>query len=132
MLEKIEDELATCVVQFEAKACYWEYEIVVSDQRKIEVHSMKVDGKNFLEFEDPYDGKLAGSIDIKVFRSLKKQKLVLETGERMELIVEYSNLHSDRKSEMKVKLPVPDTKRIRTERTENGLDVFIAPTLVYI
>jgi hypothetical protein len=132
MIESIEDNVASYQVKFKAKPCFWEYRVALSQHRKIEIHSMNIDGKGFLDFEDAFDIKLAGTLDLKVFRSSETKKLVSAMAENMELVIEYSNLHSDRKSEMKITLPVPSLKEVQTEKTEDGLEAVIAPTLIYI
>lgn len=126
------EEVVTGSIEFNSKECFWEYEIALSDQRKIEIHDLRIDGKEILEFQPVYDSLLADKVALKVFRSKLSKKIYEEMDRQMELILEYSNLHSERKSELTIKLPAPDVTRIHTQNTEDGGAISVAPTLVYI
>ena len=133
MLEDIgESELAEITAEFAAKDCYLEYEIALPAQRKIEIKSLKVDGKGLVDFEEPYEKLMAGTVKLNVFRSTKPIRIKAEFDEPLELIVEYSNLHSEQINEMNIKLPSPDVKRIQTQQLDNDETVYLAPTLVYV
>ncbi|MFT5780053.1 MAG: hypothetical protein ACI837_003014 [Crocinitomicaceae bacterium] len=126
-----ENKLAEYSIDFEARSCYWQYNIAFSAQYKIEVKGLNIELSNH-PYEGPVEEELPNGTKVKVFTSDQEYKLVNFQERPAELSVKYNNIHADRDSELRIKLPLPNALGVQSGHDLNGKEVHFAPTLIYV
>ncbi len=126
-----EKGIANYEVNFAARKCFWRYKILVPIEYKINLIEMKIQTSGELEFKDAHEETLSNGMKVNVFTSTTENMLRDTLTEKLELVLKYNNLHSERISEMVVNLPASDPKGLETIEVNNN-SVHYASTLINI
>lgn len=123
-------ELPVFKVSFIAKATYWQYAVVVSQDKKITVQDIGIESVN----GEPYLGpikKIVGSDLADLFTSPNIIKLHQKARAGPILKMHYKNDFSDIVLELDIKMPQPDVSKTITKK-ENNKSLFYSQTIIYV
>lgn len=119
-------------IDFEARAIYWQYQVIVSDSRRIKVSSMEIIGSQDEVYAGPIEETLIGGQIANVFTSSKPLKLQKELLKNPELKLSYTDKFSNQNKEMKIKLPNPNPVYLKTYYNQENEKSFCTTTIVYV
>ncbi len=115
-------------LRFEARAAFWEYLIVISEDKRIEVQKMTIDST---EYSDPKKQIVLDDKTAYVFSSKKAIKLLQRPPQFAALKIQYTNQFSDTISELEIKMPVPSTASV-ISKTKNNERTYHTQTIIYV
>ncbi len=118
-------------LQFNVKSVFWQYQIVVPSNRKIQVLEMEVLDADTKPFSGPEQKTIVGGQEAKIFTSSSPKELQNSLENPPSLNIIYSNDFSNRKNELEIKLPNFETDQI-VKLDEGGNSSFIATRIVYV
>ena len=119
-------------IDFKARNVFWQYQIVVSKSRKIQVHDMTISGINDEKYQGPTDQQIIGGQTAQVFITSDPLQLQNKLEKNPQLQVTYSNDFSQRKNQMEIKLPNPDAEQVKKYNQGENEGSFFSTTIVYV
>jgi hypothetical protein len=119
-------------INFNARSVFWQYQVIVQKNRKIQVSEMSVSGISDETYEGPLKQEVIGGQTAEVFTTSIPLKLhnVLENNPQLK--VTYSNEFSNRKNELEIKLPNPDVEQLRKYNQGKNEGSFFSSTIIYV
>jgi hypothetical protein len=117
---------------FSARKSYWQYQVVINPNRKIESSSLTIEGVLSETYENPSPKVLPGGNKAMVFTSSKPLKLADRLQNYPKLTVKYKFNYSNQAHELEIKLPTPELLSMRKyEDGEDGMS-FLSTTIVNV
>lgn len=126
--ENTEPQLA---VHFETKSTFWQYAVVIHEDKKINVLELNIEEEGAASYEDDGTKILAGGTEALVFTSQNEKKLVQKPKEHPLLTMRYTNEYSDTLMELDLKMPAPKPFPLVVEEQENE-KVYYSQTIIYV
>lgn len=120
------------IINFSARHVFWQYQVVVSTSRKIQVHEMNISGMNEEKYQGPVNQEIIGGQTAQVFITSSPLQLQDKLEQNPYLQVTYSNDFSNRKNQMEIKLPSPDVEQIKKYNQGENEGSFFSSTIVYV
>ena len=117
---------------FNARAVYWQYRVVVREERKIEVVDMKISGMHEEAYQGPEKQQIIGGQVAQVFTTTTPVQLRNKLKTNPQLQLTYSNDFSDRKKQLEIKLPNPDVEGLKKYSRGEYEGSFLLSTIVYV
>ena len=130
-LPMVNEEEATFSLDFKTRSVFWQYQVVVSDMRKIQVQDLKVTGTDKTVFDGPVSRSIVGGQNAKVFTSPQPLPLFKVPGQSPQLEIAYTNDFSNRKNRLEIKLPNPETEDL-IQVEEGGKKSLLTTTIIYV
>ncbi|GAA3591237.1 hypothetical protein Q4Q39_15875 [Flavivirga amylovorans] len=119
-------------VNFESRATFWEYVVVVPKDKKIEIQKMSIESVDSEQYIGPEKKiVLKGQEASTVFTSTNAIKLYQKPEKHAILKIQYTNQFSDTLQELDMKMPVPGVSSIITEN-ENNENSYYSQTIIYV
>lgn len=118
-------------VGFQARATYWRYAIVISEDKNITIQDMTLLGVNKEQYSGPTIENIIGGKESNVFTSTKVLKLHQKMKETPMLKIIYNNDFSDTVLELDMKMPIPKVSSIITKK-ENNENLLYSQTIIYV
>lgn len=119
-------------INFNTRSVFWEYQVVVQKNRKIKVIEMNISGLNDEKYLGPVEQEIIGGQIAQVFTTSNPLPLKNKLEESPQLQVIYSNDFSNRKNQMEIKLPNPNTEQIKKYNQGENKGSFFSSTIVYV
>ncbi|PHR46556.1 MAG: hypothetical protein COA32_10455 [Fluviicola sp.] len=119
-------------INFNARNVFWQYQVVVSKSRKIQVHDMNISGIKDEKYQGPVDQEIIGGQTAQVFITSSPLQLQNKLEQNPQLQVTYSNDFSNRKNQVEIKLPNPDVEQIKKYNQGENEGSFFSSTIVYV
>jgi len=126
-----ENTIPSLKVNFESRATFWEYVIIVSEDKKIMVQDMIIENEESEQYIGPEKRIVMGSKISNVFTSTNTIRLSQKTSKHSILKIKYTNHFSDTLLELDMKMPAPSVASIITKK-ENNEDIFYSQTIIYV
>lgn len=117
-------------ISFNARATYWQYQVVVPADKKITIRDMVVEGVDMIPYSGPEKMTIGGK-ESKVFTSSKAIKLEKTTNQHPVLKIKYNNDFSDTVLELDIKMPAPRASTVIAKK-QNNENLFYSPTIIYV
>ncbi|MDO5968957.1 hypothetical protein Q4Q35_03980 [Flavivirga aquimarina] len=115
---------------FIARSTYWQYAVVVSQDKKITIQDISIESVNDEQYSGPVK-KTIGTEEANLFTSPDIIKLHQRARASPLLKMLYKNDFSDTVMELDIKMPVPKPSVIITKK-ENNEDVFYSQTIIHV
>ncbi len=129
---KTANESKQFTLAFSARKSYWQYQVVINPNRKIESSNLTIEGVQLETYENPSPKVLPGGNKAMVFTSSKPLKLVDRLQNHPKLTVKYKFNYSNQAHELEIKLPTPELLSMRKyEDGEDGMS-FLSTTIVNV
>lgn len=119
-------------INFNARSVFWEYQVVVSKSRKIQVHEMSISGTNQEKYQGPIEQEVIGGQTAQVFTTPDPVQLQNKLEQSPQLQVTYSNDFSNRQNQIEIKLPNPDIEQIKKYNQGENKGLFFSSLIVYV
>ncbi len=126
-----ENTMPSLQVKFSAKATYWQYAVVVPNDKKIKIQELTLEGVDEILYAGPEKKEIAGGIESKVFTSLQVIKLQQKATKHPLLKIKYNNDFSDTVLELDLKMPIPNVSKIVAKK-QNNENLLYSQTIIYV
>ncbi|WP_303315351.1 hypothetical protein Q4Q34_15465 [Flavivirga abyssicola] len=127
-----ENTIPSLKVNFESRATFWEYVVIVPKDKKIEIQNMSIESVDSEEYKTSEKKIILGNQEAShVFTSTNAIKLNQKPEKYATLKIRYTNQFSDTLQELDMKMPVPGVSSIITEN-ENNENLYYSQTIIYV
>ncbi|KAA1247748.1 hypothetical protein [Aquimarina sp. RZ0] len=126
-----ENRVPSLKINFPARATYWQYAVVVPDDKKITIRELLLEGSDKVQYTGPEEKEIAGGVASKIFTSLKMIKFQQKVKEHPLLKIKYNNDFSDTVLELDLKMPVPNASKVVSKK-QNNENLFYSQTIIYV
>ncbi len=118
-------------INFEARSTFWQYVIVISEDKKITVQDMVIENDNNIKYSGPDKSTILGGKESNIFTSTNAIALQQRARNNAILKIQYNNDFSDLILEQDITVPVPGVSSIITKEVNNE-NMFYSQTIIYI
>jgi len=129
---KAAQEVLELSLQFESRAVYWQYQVIVPTSWNIEDTKLEVKDTEGNSYSGPIDKQMISKTTAKVFTSSQPLSLKQHLLENPVLNVTYSDTFSNRKNELEIKLPNPGIEELKIINIEENENSFCSTSIVYV
>jgi len=129
---KAAQEVLKLSLQFESRAAYWQYQVIVPDSWNIEDTQLEVKDAEGNSYSGPIDKQIVSQKTAKVFTSSQPMGLKQHLLKNPVLSVTYSDTYSNRKNELEIKLPNPGIEELKIINIEGNENSFCSTSIVYV
>lgn len=126
-----ENTIPAMQVSFKSRETFWQYLVVIPEDRKIMILELAVEGVDQTSYKGPEEKEIVGGEKSKVFTSPKTIKLQQKIRDHPLLKMKYSNSFSDTILELDMKMPSPNVSKIVSTK-ENNENIYYSPTIIYV
>ena len=127
-----ENTLPTLKLNFNARATFREYIVVIPKDKKIEIKNMEIESIENEDYKAPEKRMVLGNQEeANVFTSVNAIQLSQKPQKHAVLKIQYTNQFSDVVSELDMLMPVPSTSSIVTQKVNNE-NVYYSQTIIYV
>lgn len=130
LTELKKNEASMLQIDFQARETYWQYHVIIPQDKKITVQAVSVEGVDGLPFSD-LGKKMIGGQESHMFMSPDPIRLSQKAEKTPILKMQYTNDFSDTVLEMELKMPLPDIATVATKDEFNG-NVFCSQAIIYV
>lgn len=132
ILAKSDTESTIYTLDFNARSALFQYQVVVSDRRKITIENLSITDELGIDYSGPVAQKIIGNQSAQVFTTTDPVKLVSNRKAVPQLQIQYTNEYSDRLNQMNRGLPQPNIEDLQTVNTGMNSGEFLITTIVYV
>ncbi|WP_123803447.1 hypothetical protein [Flavivirga aquatica] len=118
-------------VNFEPRATFWEYIVIVSQDKKIEIQEMSIESVNSEKYLGPEERIVMENNLSHVFTSANTIKLYQKPEKHDVLKIRYTNQFSDTLLELDMKMPVPAASSLII-KNKNNENLYYSQTIIYV
>ncbi|TNE53999.1 MAG: hypothetical protein EP338_08905 [Bacteroidetes bacterium] len=122
----------TFSLDYLSRSTYWQYDLVLDDQKQIEINEMSISGAGGVSYTGPQAGSLPNGQKTSQYVSGKPIALQENGGQVQTLTMSYKNAFSGRSQNREVRMPYPDAQLIRVVRDDQGIESFYSNQIVYV
>lgn len=126
-----ENTIPVMQVNFKSRETFWQYLVVIPEDRKIMIRELAIEGEDQTSYMGPEEKEIVGGEKSKVFTSPKTIKLQQKIRDHPLLKMKYSNSFSDTILELDMKMPSPNVSKIVSTK-ENNENIYYSPTIIYV
>lgn len=126
-----ENTIPAMQVNFKSRETFWQYLVVIPEDRKIMIRELAIEGEDQISYMGPEEKKIVGGEKSKVFTSPKTIKLQQKIRDHPLLKMKYSNSFSDTILELDMKMPLPNVSKIVSTK-QNNENIYYSPTIIYV
>lgn len=119
-------------LDFNARAVYWQYQLIVPPSRNIQISEIKITSEGSEKYEGPTQREIVGGQIAHVFTSSIPLPLQERFSINPTLEMSYSDDLSNNKKELEIKLPNPSAENLSRNNREGDEDSFQSTTIVYV
>ncbi|MGY3791994.1 hypothetical protein [Aquimarina sp. 433] len=132
ILESLKENTIPAIqVNFKSRETFWQYLVVIPEDRKIIIRELAIEGEDQISYMGPEEKEIVGGEKSKVFTSPKTIKLQQKIRDHPLLKMKYSNSFSDTILELDMKMPLPNVSKIVSAK-ENNENIYYSPTIIYV
>lgn len=119
-------------ISFDARSAYFEYQVVIPPNRKIDVKDMSIATPDGEAYTGPQEQEIIGQQKANVFTSKTAFQLQHKTNTASKLALTYANNFSNRNNQLQRDLPYPEINGLKKYNAENGQQDYLLTTIVYV
>ncbi|TPN86218.1 hypothetical protein [Aquimarina algicola] len=132
VLESLKQNITPLLkINFEARSTFWQYVIVVPEDKKITVQDMVIENDSNIKYSGPDKSTVIGGKASNIFTSAETITLQQSATNNSILKIHYNNDFSDLILEQDITIPVPGVSSIITKEVNNE-NMFYSQTIIYI
>ncbi|WP_394749664.1 hypothetical protein [Spongiimicrobium salis] len=124
------DNILGLSINFEVRQVYWQYHVIVAEDKKINIKNIIVEGVDGAPFSGP-EMQTIGAQKARIFTSPEPLKLQEKATRSPLLKMQYTNDFSDTVLDMDIKMPLPSITNMKTKIEPNG-NSFYSQIIVYV
>ncbi len=117
-------------INFMARATYWEYVVIVSQDKKITIQDINIESVDNEAYSGP-ETIMIGGEEARLFTAPNVKKLHERARASPLLKMQYHNDFSDDLLDLEIKMPVPKPSYF-IAKNENNEDMFYSQTIIYV
>jgi len=119
-------------INVEVRSVFWEYKVIVSESRKIDVHAMEVIGSDTKKYSGPVENEVIGGQKAQMFTSNEARQLQQKLVEAPQLHMTYSNDSSTSQNQLEIKMPNPSPDALKKFTQGENAGAFYVSTIIYV
>ncbi len=127
-----ENTIPAIEINFETKSTFWQYAIVIPEDKKITIQELKIEDTQQNKYVNEEEKQLAGGITAQIYTAPEAVKLKQNVNKNPILKLQYSNEFSDTVIELDKKMPTPQVSNIITKKKDNAENAYYSQTIVYV
>ena len=125
-------EISLLRLQFKAREVFWQYQIIISNNRNMEVKLIRILGIHQEVYNGPIEKQIVGGQAALIYTSPSPLALQQRPQTNPELAISYIDMDTNRDDELKIKLPQPSVEQIAKYITLEGLEGLMSTTIIYV